>query len=130
MPQIIENRSIGELFRDFSHETLNLVRQEVEFAKTEITQKASRTGKDVAFMAVGGVIAFGGFLCILTTIIAALAIVLPLWAAALLTGGVVSAIGLILLAIGIGRLEEGDLKPVQTQQRLKEDSQWLKNQMM
>ncbi|MBV9280670.1 MAG: phage holin family protein, partial [Chloroflexi bacterium] len=37
-----EDRSLGELFAELSRETTTLVRQEVELAKTEMTQKATR----------------------------------------------------------------------------------------
>ncbi len=72
-----DDRSLGELFKDLSHETSTLVRQEVALAKTELTQTATEVGKDVAFLAVGGAVAYAGLLAILAAIILALALVLP-----------------------------------------------------
>ena len=40
-----DDRSLGELFSELAQETSTLVRQEVNLAKTEMTQKASRAGK-------------------------------------------------------------------------------------
>ena len=40
-----EDRSIGELFAELSQKTTTLVRQEIELAKVEMSQKASRVGK-------------------------------------------------------------------------------------
>lgn len=49
-----DDRSIGELFAELAQESATLVRQEVQLAKTEMSQKASRVGKDVGFLAAGG----------------------------------------------------------------------------
>ena len=48
-----DDRSIGELFSELSRETTALLRQEVQLAKVEMTQKASRVGKNVGFLVVG-----------------------------------------------------------------------------
>lgn len=72
-----DDRSLGELVGDLSRETRTLVRQEVALAKTELTQTATEVGKDVGFLAVGGAVAYAGFLAILAAIILALALVLP-----------------------------------------------------
>jgi len=52
-----DDRSIGELIAELSRETVALVRQEVQLAKAEMSQKASRVGKNVGFLIVGGVVA-------------------------------------------------------------------------
>ena len=45
MPERKEERSIGELFAQLASETTTLVRQEVQLAKLELSQKASQVGK-------------------------------------------------------------------------------------
>ena len=52
-----DDRSIGELIAELSRETTTLVRQELQLAKVEMSQKASRAGKNVGFLVVGGVVA-------------------------------------------------------------------------
>ena len=42
-----QERSLGDLLRDLSTETGDLLRKEVELAKTEISEKAARVGEDV-----------------------------------------------------------------------------------
>ena len=49
-----DDRSLGELFSELTQETRTLVRQEVDLAKSEMSQKASRLGKDIGFLAAGG----------------------------------------------------------------------------
>ena len=81
-----DGRSLGELFSELAQETSTLVRQEVNLAKTEMSQKASSAGKHVGVLAAGGALAYAGLLAILAGIIALLNDVMPLWAAALLVG--------------------------------------------
>src|ERR671912_3004275 len=59
-----EERSIGELFAELSQKTTTLVRQEIQLAKVEMTQKASRVGKNVGFLVIGGVVAYTGLLAV------------------------------------------------------------------
>lgn len=124
-----EERSLGELFGDLSRETTALVRHEVDLAKTELTRKGAKVGKDVGFLAVGGAIAYAGFLAILAALIIALAAFIPAWLSALLVGLVVAGVGYFLIQRGLAALKKEDLAPKQTIQTLKEDTEWAKEQM-
>ena len=53
LQQNTDDRSIGELFADLTREVSTLVREEVNLAKVEITQKATSSVKNIAFIAVG-----------------------------------------------------------------------------
>jgi len=123
-----EDRSLGELFADLSKETSLLVRQEVDLAKTEMSQKASQVGKDVGYMAVGGVIIYAGFLAIMAAVILILAIFIPSWLSALIVGVVIAGIGYFVLQKGRDRLKQSSLAPEQTIETLKEDAEWAKRQ--
>src|SRR3954453_4403476 len=114
MDKIREERSLGELFSDLSRETSTLVRHEVDLARTEITQKASKVGKDVGTLAVGGAIAYAGFLAILAAVIIILASFIPWWLSALIVGLVVAVIGYFLVQKGLNDLKRQDMAPKQT----------------
>jgi hypothetical protein len=121
--------SLGELFAELSRETTTLVRQEVQLAKAEMSQKASAVGKDVGFLAVGGMIAYAGFLALLATVIIALGqLGVTWWLAALIVAVVVSAIGGFLVMRGIDDLKHQSPVPQQTVQSLQEDGAWMKQQ--
>jgi fatty acid desaturase len=125
-----DERSLGELFGDLARETSTLVRQEVQLAKTEMTQKASAVGKDIGFLAVGGLIAYAGLLALIATVIIVLGTVgVPWWLAALIVGVIVAAIGYFLVQRGLTALKQESMAPQQTIQTLKEDRQWVKEQM-
>ncbi len=123
-----DDRSIGELFSELSQETATLVRQEVQLAKTEMSQKASRVGKDVGFLAAGGAVAYAGLLAIIAGVIFLLALVIPLWLSALLVGIAVAAAGYFLVRKGLDALKQEDLAPRETIETLKEDKEWANDQ--
>ena len=121
-------RSLGELFSELAQETSTLVRQEVNLAKTEMSQKASSAGKHVGVLAAGGALAYAGLLAILAGIIALLNDVMPLWVAALLVGIVVAVVGYLLVKRGLDALKREDFTPRETIETLKEDQEWAKEQ--
>ncbi len=122
-----DDRSLGELFAELTQESAKLVRQEMTLAKAELSEKASRVGKDLGFLAAGGAVAYAGLLAILAAAIILLNDVMPLWLSALLVGLVVALVGYFLLRKGLDALKREDLAPRQTMETLKEDQQWAKN---
>jgi len=123
-----DDRSIGELIAELSRETVALVRQEVQLAKAEMSQKASRVGKNVGFLVIGGVVAYTGLLAIVAAVIIVLGGVIPLWLSALVVGLVIAAIGLFLVVKGANTLRQEDPAPQETIETLKEDREWLRDQ--
>lgn len=71
------DRSIAELFSELSRKTTALLRQEMQLAKAEMTQKASRVGKNVGFLVIGGVVAYTGVLALVAAGIILLGRVIP-----------------------------------------------------
>jgi len=128
MQQSKDDRSLGELFAELARETSTLVRQEVTLAKTEMTDKATKAGKDVASMAVGGAIAYAGFLVILAALVLLLGEVMDTWLSAFIVGGLVLLVGYFLIQRGREALKNEDLAPRQTIETLKEDAEWAKRQ--
>jgi hypothetical protein len=124
-----DERSLGELFAELARETSNLVRQEVELAKTELTQKATQVGKDAGTIGVGGAIAYAGFLVFLAAVVLGVGEFMPLWVSALLVGVVVGAIGYFIIQKGRNDLKRADLAPRATIESLKEDTEWAKEQI-
>lgn len=123
-----DDRSVGELFAELSRETVTLVRKEVQLARAEIGQKASRVGKNVGFLVVGGVVAYTGVLALVAGIILVLGQLVPYWLSALIVGLVISAVGAFLVVKGANTLRQEDPAPRETVETLKEDREWLKNQ--
>ena len=129
MQPMKQERSLGELFSELAAETSTLVRQEVTLAKTELSQKAGKIGRNVAYLAVGGAFAYAALLAFMAASIIALANVMPWWAAALVVGVVVAIVAGVILFAGYYGLKDTDPVPRQTVETLKEDAQWVKEQM-
>lgn len=129
MQQSREDRSLGELFSELSRETSTLFRQEIALAKTEMTEKATTVGKNVGFLAVGGAVAYAGFLVLLGALVVILALFLPWWLSALIVGVIVAAVGYALVQKGLSTLKQVDMAPRETIESLKEDKEWVKEQV-
>jgi prepilin signal peptidase PulO-like enzyme (type II secretory pathway) len=125
-----DDRSLGELFGELTREITTLVRQEATLAKTEMSQKASRIGKHVGMMALGGAVVYAGLLALLAGIISTLAqqTEMTWWGSALLVGAIVAGLGGFLVWKGLDALKHTDLAPRETIETLKEDKQWLRGQ--
>ena len=125
-----DDRSLGELFADLAKESSVLVRQEVALAKAEMTQKAGQVGKDIGFLAVGGLVLYAGLLAIIAAIIIVLGTIgVPWWLAALVVGVIVAGVGYFLVQKGMQALKRENLAPKQTIETLKEDAEWAKEQV-
>ncbi|MEW5744834.1 MAG: phage holin family protein [Nitrospirota bacterium] len=124
-----EEQSLGELLSDLSQETQRLFRQEVELAKTEMSLKMSHVLKDIAFLAIGGAVAYAGLLALISAVILGLGTGIPWWLSALLVGAVVAGIGYVLVKKGMDDLKRKEYVPKQTLETIKEDKRWLKEKM-
>lgn len=124
-----DDRSLGELFAELAKEMSTLVRQEMTLAKTELSDKASTAGRQIGFLAIGGAVAYAGFLALLAALGIILAIFLPSWLAALLVGIVVTATGYVLVQKGLSTLRQMELAPKETIQTLQDDKAWAKEEI-
>jgi len=129
MQQSRDERSLGELFGELARETGTLVRQEVELARVEMTQKATKAGREAALVVAGGLVAYIGAIVLAFALVYILAEFMPLWLSALIVGLVIVGIGYFLVQRGLAALKRASLTPDQTIETLKEDTQWVKDQM-
>ena len=124
-----DDRTVGEMFAELSRETRTLIQQEVQLAKTELSEKATKMAKGAGMIVGGGLIAYGGLLAVVASIVLVLiAFGLPPWAGALLGGVLAAGIGYLLVRAGLAALKPQELMPRKTIETLKEDAQWLKAQ--
>jgi CHASE2 domain-containing sensor protein len=125
----MDERPLGELFSDLVTETTTLVRNEVALAKVEITQKATKLGTNIGSLVIGGAIGYAALLAICAAVILLLDRWMPAWLAALVVGVVVGIVSWLFVSKAIATLRNMDLKPQQTVESLKEDAQWIKEQV-
>jgi len=129
MATIDDSRTLGEMFADLSRDARTLIQQEIQLARTELTEKIAKAGKGAGLVVGGGLIAYAGLLAIIAAgILGLVAVGLPPWVAALLGGVLVAVAGYLVVRLGFAALRPQELKPRQTIETLKEDAQWLKAQ--
>lgn len=124
-----EERSLGDLFTELATETGTLVRQEMALAQAELTSKASKAGKNVAYLAVGGAVAFTAALALTAAVILLLSMWIPAWLAALIVGIAIAVAAYSILTSALSALRKTDPVPRETIETLKEDAEWLKNEL-
>ena len=129
MADRLDNRSLGDLLAELSRETGQLVRQEIELAKTEMTAKVRKAGVQVSVAAAGGALVHAGVLVLLAMLVMALAQMgMAPWLAALIVGVLTIAIGYLLVNRGLAGLRSTSVVPQQTIETLKEDARWTTRQ--
>lgn len=106
-----------------------LVRKEIELARQEITEGITARLKGAAAFAVAGVMGLFvlGFLAAAGA--AALALVLPTWAALLIVAGGFVFLALVAALFGRARMRRPSIAPEKAKQNIKEDVEWAKAQL-
>jgi hypothetical protein len=128
-PDLYEDRrSLGELFSELTSETRTLIRQEIELAKTELTEKAARAGKDAAVMTAGGVLIYAGLLVLLAAVVIGLGHLIGYGWSALIVGLLVAGAGVAMVLSGKKDLQKTSMTPDRTKRSIKETKLWLKEQ--
>jgi len=126
----LRERSIGELMKKLSSDLSTLMRQELELARAELTQKGKEAGMGAGFIAgaaVFGLLAMGTFTVLVLLVLNA---VMKDWLAALIVTLVYGVVAYVLVQRGRQKLKDaGSPVPQQTVETLKEDAQWAKTQI-
>lgn len=123
-----ESRSLSEMISGVVENIQNIVRYEVQLAKTELREEAKTGGKGIAMMAAAALVGFYALGLFLLTAVWALATQVDRWLAALIVAIVVAAIAGVLALIGKKRLDEFSPKPDQAIESVKENIEWVKRQ--
>lgn len=120
--------SLGELFGKLTADVGELFRKEVQLAKLETKEEATRAGKAAGML--GGAAAVGYLAAILLSfaLVWALSEVMHIAIAFLLVGAVYAVAAIVLFSKGKERMTHVQPVPDQTVATLKEDVEWAKAQ--
>ena len=113
--------SIGELVSQLSSQTSRLVRDEMKLAQTEFREAAKHAGLGAGLLSVAGLLGILGLGTVVTSAVAGLALVLPLWAAALTIGVLMFAAAGITGLVSKKQLQKTDFVPQQTVASVEQD---------
>ncbi|GGP71005.1 phage holin family protein [Saccharothrix coeruleofusca] len=121
-----DRASIGELVGELTQDLSRLMRQELELAKAELREEASKAGKAT------GMLAGAGFAGYMTAVLLSLALVFALgnlmdlgWAA-LIVAALWGIAGAVMFSSGRAKLRRVS-KPERTIETLKEDAEWARH---
>lgn len=123
------DRSITEVLQDILGNVQSIIRSEVKLAKSEVMDEIAKLKAAAPLLIIGGATALLATLFLVWTLVYLLALVVPLWAAALIVTAVLAAVGGATLSSGIKQLRRVDPKPERTIATIKENVQWAKQQI-
>jgi len=121
------DQSIGELVKELATETSTLVRQELDLAKAEMTERGKRAGKGAGMLGAGALVGLLAAGALTACLVAALDLAMATWLAALIVTVVYAAIAGALAMTGRKQIREAAPPvPEQAIDSVKEDVQWAK----
>jgi Putative Actinobacterial Holin-X, holin superfamily III len=127
--QRLDDRPLPELMKTLADQTATLVRQEIDLAKAEFSEKGKKAGQGAGMFGGAGVIGFLALAALTAAAILGLATALPDWLAALIVGLVYAGVAGVLALQGRNKVQEaGPPIPEQTVDTVKEDVEWAKTQ--
>jgi Flp pilus assembly protein TadB len=118
--------SLSELMTQLSSQTSRLVRDELRLAQKEFQESAKRAGIGAGLFSVAGLFAVFGFGTVIAAAVAALALTLPVWAAALIVAAVLFVVAGIAALISRKQVQQVAAAP-QTVESVKEDLREVKD---
>lgn len=120
-------RGLGDIIRSLAFDAQDLVRGEISLAKAEMDQKLQRSIMAMVWVMGGMLLGFAGLVILLQAGVDALTLIpIPVWAASLIVGIVVAAIGALTARGGVGMLSLDRLAPKRTARALQADAQMVK----
>ncbi|MDQ1041054.1 putative membrane protein YqjE [Streptomyces sp. V3I8] len=122
-----QDRSVGELLSAVTSDVQTLFRQEVELAKTEIREEATKAGKAAGLYGGAG---FAGYMTLLFLSLAAvlgLANVIDAGWSALIVTAVWAVVAAVLYQRGRTQMRTVSPKPDRTVETMKENAEWARH---
>ena len=96
----VGHEPVGELVQQASQQLTELVRGEMKLAQAEMKEKGKRYGKSGGLFGGASLAGFLMLQALVASVIAAVALLLPVWAAALIVTAVLGAIAAVLALSG------------------------------
>lgn len=123
----VGDRSFSDVWQDILRNVQEIIRSEVRLAKAELREEAAKAKSLTLLAGAGAATAMFALLFLFLGAVYALALVMPGWAAALIVGGALAVVALVLLGSGVKQFRQlyGIGRPVET---AKENLTWVKQQ--
>ena len=126
----IPGRSLPDIFSDLVAQFTSLLQKEGQLARAELSENIGKAAMGLGFVIGGAVLLIPALVVLLDAAVAAITErghLAPYWSA-LIVGGAVLILGLVLLAFGTSRLRPSNMLPTRTMQQLQRDASVAKAQ--
>lgn len=125
-----DSRGIGDLLGDLGRQVSTLVRKEIDLARVEVTSSVGRMSRGAAMAGAGGALLYAGLLVLLLAVVLGLIQAgMDAWLAALVVAVVVMVIGGVITSVGVKQMQSTELAPKQTAETVRENVEFVKEQM-
>jgi hypothetical protein len=122
-------KSFLSLLTDVPHLISQLVRAELELLKAELLQKLKATGIGIGLFIVSLNLLLLAILLFIFAGVFALALVLPVWASALIIGGVVLIVAIVVAAVAAKTMSGSSVPtPTETVESIREDIRTIRGE--
>ena len=122
-------RGTAQLIRSIASDVSLLVAKQIELAKQEIGEMVGTRAKAVGVFGAAAVLALFVIVFLGLAGAEALALALPRWAAMLIVAGAFAVLAAVAVVLARGWLRSSVTAPGLTQESLKEDVRWAKQQL-
>ena len=122
----LPRESFGELLGQLANNSAALVRDEIELARQEMSEKVTALRSGIVILAVGSIISLVAMLTLAAAAVIGLANYVGPGNSALIVGALLAVIGTAIALSGLTQIRRTRLKPEQTIKALEEDKEWLK----
>ncbi|MGH2748584.1 MAG: YhjD/YihY/BrkB family envelope integrity protein [Actinomycetota bacterium] len=122
----VNGQSTGQLMKEITEDLSTLVRKEVDLAKQELGHSVGAKAKGAVIIAVAGVLALFALIFLLLAIRDGIDSGLPVWAADLITAGILIVTGIVGALVAKRKLST-PISTDLTKQTIKDDVEWAKS---
>jgi hypothetical protein len=124
-----DERSLKDLLADLTESVTTLLRQEIQLARAETSEKLTQVGVAIGAIAGGAILALAALIVLLQALVIGITEAgVPAGWASLIVGVIVAVIAYILIHKGTNDLKASNLAPDRTMSSLKRDAQVVKEQ--
>lgn len=121
-------KPVGDLLKDLSQQTSTLVRQEMELARAELTQKGKAAGMGAGMFGGAGLLGLFALGALTACFILALATAVDAWLAALIVAAAYGAVAGVLALAGRSKVQQATPPvPEQATDSTKETVEWTRS---
>ena len=118
-----QEKSLGTLMRDLLQQLSTLVRDEIQLARAEMTEKTNQVAAGAGMLGAALAFGIGAIVILLLALVLVLDAVMQAWLGALLVGIAAAVVAMLLMNAGRSKMKARNLAPNRTIDSVRRDGQ-------